>query len=65
MRHLQQTLRYTHREDDIKMVARAIDLLGHHQVAEALEVLMAYRNYLQDAQRPVLEDYDPRRMEAR
>lgn len=55
----QQTLRYEHREDDIAELARAIDLIGHKDVAGALEVLMGLRNRLQDAQRPQVVDYDP------
>lgn len=60
MQHKQQTLRYTERSSDIRTVGSAIDLLSHGQTAEALEVLMAYRNYLQDMQTPQVIDYDPR-----
>lgn len=55
-----QTLRYSHREHDIKTIARALDFLAHHQTTEAIEVLMAYRNELMESQTPVLKQYDPR-----
>jgi len=53
-----QTLQYEHCEDDIATIAKAIDLLGHKQVNEAIEVLMDYRNRLQDMQKPKVKDYN-------
>lgn len=61
MRHLQQTIRYQRHDDAIKILGTALDLLGKHDTAQAIEVLMAYRNHLQDMQIPKLEDYDPRK----
>jgi len=55
-----QTLKYLHREEDIKTIARALDLLGKHCVPEAIEILMAYRNALMDSQQPMLKQYEPR-----
>lgn len=55
-----ETLQYSHREEDIKTIARALDLLGRKNVAAAIEVLMAYRDQLMDSQRPVRKQYDPR-----
>ena len=55
-----QTLKYQQREEEIADLARAIDLLGKRNIASALEILMAYRNRLMDAQTPVLKLYDPR-----
>lgn len=59
-RFQQKALRYTHREEDIAEIARAIDLLGKQRISEAIDVLMAYRNRLQDAQKPEVIDYDQR-----
>jgi hypothetical protein len=56
----QQTLQYAHREEDIATVARAIDALGKKDTAIALAILMAYREELMQAQKPVLKPYDPR-----
>lgn len=55
-----QTLKYAHREEDIATLAHAIDLLGKKDIPAALEVLMAYRDRLMEAQTPVLKLYDPR-----
>lgn len=57
---VQQMLTYEENAEAIVVLGRAIDLLGHKDIAEALKVLMAYRNHLQDAQRPTLKQYDPR-----
>lgn len=54
-----QTLQYKHREDDIKVIAYVLDLLGKRNVPEAITVLMSYRDELMD-QQPVLKQYDPR-----
>jgi hypothetical protein len=55
-----QTLKYEHREGDIKILARALDLLGKKDIPAAIEVLMAYRNNLIESQVPTLKQYDPR-----
>ena len=55
-----KTLCYVERQNDIAELACAIDLIGHHDVFKALEVLMALRNRWQDEQKPHVVDYDPR-----
>jgi hypothetical protein len=54
------TLKYAHRENDIKILAHAIDLLGKKDIAQAIEILMAYRNQLLESQIPTVKQYDPR-----
>ena len=60
MRHVQQTLKYESRPDDIAQLAAAIDHLGKKDILSALEVLMAFRERLIAAQTPQVVDYDPR-----
>ncbi len=57
---VQQMLSYDDNKEAIEILGQAIDLLGHKDIAGALDVLMAYRNHLQDSQRPILKQYDPR-----
>ena len=56
----QQMLRYAHREEDIATIAEAIDLLGKGDSIRAIDILMGYRNRLQEMQQPELLDYDQR-----
>ena len=53
----QQMLRYQRHEETIKVLGKALDLLGHKDTQAAIEVLMAYRNHLQHQQKPVVEAY--------
>ena len=54
-----QVLKYEKREDDIAVIAKALDLLGHGDVPAAIEVLMEYRNNLIESQHPRTERYIP------
>jgi hypothetical protein len=60
MRHLQQTLRYTDRSDEIAAITHILDLMREKDFDVAARLLVIYLDALQDAQKPKLEDYDPR-----
>lgn len=59
MRHLQQTLVYSERSEDIATIAQALDCIREKNHDEAARVLTVYLDALQQAQRPRVVDYDP------
>lgn len=61
MKHqVQQTLKYSHREEDIASIGQVLDLIREGDIPGATKVLLAYRERLIQSQTPLTVDYDPR-----